>query len=266
MRVPVAIFALCAVCMFVAAASVCAAAASDEVKAPTALVEAGRARFGADCGFCHGKDAAGASTGPDLTHSDLVKADKDGDLVINMVRSGKPDAGMPAFATLQSNDLTAIVAFIHEQQRLAATEIGARRAVDAADLAVGNADKGKLYFDKACGKCHSAGGDLAGIGTRVQGLTLLRRMLYPGSESRTGARKPPAVTVTTPAGQHFTGALFSYDEFTLAMLDNYGVYHSWPIATIEYLIDDPLLAHVAQLARYTDSDMHDVFAYLQTLK
>ena len=259
MRVAVALIALCA-------AGVCMAASSDEVKAPSALVEAGRARFGADCGFCHGKDAAGASTGPDLTHSDLVKADKDGDLISNLVRAGKPDKGMPAFTTMNNTDLTAVVAFIHEQQRLAASEIGARRAVDAADLTVGSADKGRSYFDKACSKCHSASGDLAGIGARVQGLTLLRRMLYPGSESRTSTRKPPAVTVTTPKGEHFTGGLFSYDEFTLAMLDSYGVYHSWPIATIEYKIDDPLLAHVAQLARYTDSDMHDVYAYLQTLK
>lgn len=247
-----------------AANSEAGAAAAPAADAP--LVAAGRARFGADCGFCHGKDAGGGSTGPDLTHSALVQADKNGELITNMVRSGKPDTGMPAFAALAGNDLAAIVAFIHAQQRLAAADNGNRKNVDAADLAVGDASKGRRYFEANCKTCHTAGGDLAGVAARYQGLTLLRRMLYPGSESRIPKRKPPAVTVTAANGQQYAGALAARDEFTLAMIDSAGVYHSWPVSQIKFSISDPLQAHVDQLARYTDADMHNLLAFLQTLK
>ena len=41
---------------------------------------------------------------------------------------------------------------------------------------------------------------------------------------------------------------------------------SWPVKDVRITIDNPLQAHVDQLGKYTDKDMHDVFAYLQTLK
>jgi len=74
------------------------------------------------------------------------------------------------------------------------------------------------------------------------------------------------LTVTTPEGRRFTGALQHRDEFTVAMRDDLGVYRSWSIRTVTYAVEDPLQAHVDQLARYTDEDMHDVLAYLQSLR
>jgi cytochrome c oxidase cbb3-type subunit 3 len=56
------------------------------------------------------------------------------------------------------------------------------------------------------------------------------------------------------------------DEFTVALTDSTGWYRSFPIDRVRVTIDDPLDAHRAQLGRYTDKDMHDVLAYLQTLK
>ena len=55
-------------------------------------------------------------------------------------------------------------------------------AVDPADLETGNAAAGRAYFGANCSSCHSATGDLAGIGTRLLGLNLMRRMLYPGGQ------------------------------------------------------------------------------------
>lgn len=233
-----------------------------------ALIEAGRVRFAAECGFCHGRDAAGGTGGTDLTRSQLVATDVRGDRIGEVVRAGRIDAGMPSFATLAEDDFAAIVAYIHEQKTQAESLEGGRRSVQAADLRTGNPRAGRRYFEANCTRCHSASGDLAGIGARLEGLTLLRRMLMPGSEGRGGTPPParPIVTVTTAEGRTITGALAYRDEFTVALTDASGRYRSWPTRQIEFSVSDPLAAHVDQLARYTDADIHDVYAYLETLR
>ena len=233
---------------------------------PRDQIERGRGQFASQCGFCHGRDAAGGESGPDLTRSTLVAADVRGDRIGPVVRTGRVDKGMPAF-TLSDADLTAVVAFIHDQKAQADAATGGRRAVDVADLQTGDATTGKRYFDGACAKCHSASGDLAGIAGRLQGLALLQRMLNPASGGRgTGARGVPTITVTTSAGQTVRGRLAYRDEFTIALTDPSGWYRSWPADTVKFTVDDPMQAHVDQLAKYTDADMHNVLAFLQTLR
>lgn len=238
------------------------AAASDaEVSYPAELVEAGRVRFAADCGFCHGRDAAGGAQGLDLIRSELVTEDVDGELISAVVRNGRIDTPMPAFPNMTNADLSSITAFIHNQQVLAESAEGGRRAVEPADLATGNAEQGQLYFQSACASCHAPNGDLAGIASRLQGLPLLRRMLYPGR-----AAAPARLSVMTNDGQSISGTQVYRDEFTIALTDSAGVYHSWSTQGLTFTVDDPLLAHIEQLALYTDEDMHNVLAYLQTLR
>ncbi len=184
-------------------------------------IQAGELRFGSQCGFCHGRDAEGGETGPDLTRSKLVAEDQKGDKIGPLVRSGRPDQGMPAFSmnSVSDADLAAIVAFIHDQKTKGEALGGGRRSVDDADLATGDAATGRRYFNGAggCAACHSASGDLAGIASRYHGLELLQRMLYPSGRQ---ASAPP----------------------------------------------EALAAHFDQLGKYTDDDMHNVYAYLVTLK
>jgi cytochrome c oxidase cbb3-type subunit 3 len=233
---------------------------------PREQIEAGRTRFAAQCGFCHGRDTAGGEAGSDLTRSELVGSDVGGDKLIPMIRSGRPEKGMPAF-TLPDTDFAAIVAFIHDQRALAATAEGGRRSVSATDLATGNSDAGRRYFQTNCASCHSATGDLQGVGSRLQGLPLLQRMLYPRAGARGGSRTPPPpVTVTLRTGQTVTGALDYRDEFTIALIDADGWRRSWPANQVTINYEDRLEAHARQLAKYTDKDMHDVLAYLQSLK
>jgi cytochrome c oxidase cbb3-type subunit 3 len=199
----------------------------------------------------------------------LVAEDVRGDRLGPVIRSGRPAQGMPAF-TLSDGDLAAIVAFIHDQKRQVDTADGGRRSVDLADLQTGDAAAGKRYFDAACTRCHSATGDLAGVATRRQGLTLMQRMLYPGAGGRGAGpnptRAPQTVTVTLPSGQVVTGRLAYRDEFTIALTDASGWYRSWAANQVKFIVDDLLQAHVDQLGKYTDNDLHDVLAYLQTLR
>ena len=242
-------------------------AAMDPAFAPPQQIQAGEPLFSARCGFCHGRDAAGGEGGTDLTRSALVTEDVHGDKIAPVVRNGRVDKGMPAF-DLGESDLTAIVAFIHDQKRKAETRQGNRRTVENDDLQTGNAGAGKVYFNAGgCSNCHSPTGDLAGIANRLQGLALLQRMLYP----RPGRGAGPDVTrtqatVTLRSGQTIVGKLAYRDEFTIALTDASGWYRSWSAADVKFSVNDPLEAHAAQLGKYTDDDMHNVLAYLQTLR
>jgi cytochrome c oxidase cbb3-type subunit 3 len=238
-----------------------AAASQPAPSATPEQLQTGQRVFSAQCGFCHGRDAMGGETGPDLTRSALVRGDVRGDKIGPVVRDGRTDKNMPAFR-LADADLAAVVAFIHDQKTKAESLVGARRSVDVADLQTGNADAGRRYFNGAgrCASCHSPTGDLAGIAKRLQGLELLRRMLYPSNG------RGATVTVTLPSGETVAGALAYRDEFTVALTDSSGWYRSWPTRLVKVSVNNPLDAHAEQLGKYTDDDMHDVLAYLQTLR
>jgi mono/diheme cytochrome c family protein len=224
------------------------------------LAEAGGALFHQNCAFCHGRDTMGGETGPDLTRSKLVQADVAGDKISEVVRDGRPEKKMPAF-NFSSQELLSLAAFIHSQATKAASMKGGRRGVDASDLQTGNVAMGKQYFNGAgaCAKCHSPTGDLAGIATRYEGLQLEERMLYPrGAKSH--------VTVTLPSGQKLTGTVAYLDEFVIGMRDTDGTYRSWPVSRVKYVVDSPVNAHVDLFSKYTDADIHNLMAYLQTLR
>jgi cytochrome c oxidase cbb3-type subunit 3 len=235
---------------------------------PPEVVQRGQTLFAANCGFCHGRDAMGGETGPDLTRSALVAEDVRGDKIIPLVHTGRVDKGMPP-SNLPDADLAAIVAFIHDTKVKAESLEGNRRTVDVSDLQTGNAQAGQQYFNGAggCAKCHSATGDLAGLATRMQGLQLFQRMLYPGGRGRGGAsRATPVATIKLPSGETVTGKVAYQDEFTIAITDASGYYRSWPTSKVKATVENPLDAHIAQLGKYTNDDLHNVLAYLQTLK
>jgi cytochrome c oxidase cbb3-type subunit 3 len=229
-----------------------------------AQVQTGELRFAAQCGFCHGRDAAGGESGPDLTRSELVAQDRRGDKIKHLLRTGRVDAGMPAF-DLSDAEMDSIGAFIHAQMEKLAALSGGRRSVQPADLATGNAADGRAYFNGAggCSGCHSATGDLAGIATRYRGLALLQRMLYPGGRP---APKPPKAIVTLASGQTVIAPLDAQDEFTVTVLDPSGARQTYQRDAVNVKIENPISAHFAQLGKYSDSAMHNVFAYLDTLK
>jgi Cytochrome c, mono- and diheme variants len=236
-----------------------AAKATPQTFAP-ALVEQGQSLFLQHCAFCHGRDAAGGETGPDLTRSTVVAGDVNGDKIGSVVRNGRPEKGMPAF-NLPDPQIAALVAFIHTEKTKAESQQGGRRGVDVADLQTGNVEAGKRYFNGAgtCSQCHSPTGDLAGVASRHQGLQLEMQMLYP-------RKARGKVTVTLPSGETVTGTLAYKDEFTVGLEDASGWYRSWPVSEIKYTVNAPAEAHAELLAKYTDDDIHNLMAYLQTLR
>ena len=227
--------------------------------AHTSLSAAGESLFQQNCAFCHGRDAQGGETGPDLTQSKLVRRDRTGDDITKVIHEGRPDNKMPAF-NFSTQEIRSIIAFIHVREADAVSRPGGRRGVSVADLQTGNVEAGKRYFNGGggCSKCHSPTGDLAGLASRFEGLELEERMLYPRDAS---AR----ITVTTQSGQRTSGLVAYHDEFTIALRDSSGVYRSWPVSKVHYSLEAPVEAHVDLFGKYTDDDIHNLMAYLQTL-
>jgi cytochrome c oxidase cbb3-type subunit III len=227
---------------------------------PLAVVQSGALLFRQNCSFCHGRDAGGGESGPDLTRSRLVAQDVGGNKIGDVVRNGRPAKGMRSF-DFSEPQIASLVAFIHTQQNNALLRKGGRKGVDVSDLQTGNAVAGKQYFEGAggCAGCHSPTGDLAGITSRYRGLELEEQMLYP-------RHAKTKVTVTLASGQTIAGALEYLDEFTLGLIDSTGTYRSWRTGDVQYKVDAPVNAHVELLAKYTDADIHNLMAYLQTLR
>ena len=244
-----------------------AANASSQEAAPAEQVQKGQSLFATQCAFCHGRDAAGGETGPDLTSSELVEKDVNGSEIGPVVRSGRIDKGMPPF-NLSDADVSAVVAFIHDQKSKMEFHAGRRRTVQAEDLQTGNAEEGKQYFNGAggCAKCHSPSGDLAGVASRLRGLALFERMLYPWGRRAGPSTSPVTATVTLPSGETVTGKLAYRDEFVIGLVDSSGWYRSWFKSNVKFKVNNPLEAHSEQLGKYTEEDLHNVLAYLQTLR
>ncbi len=224
----------------------------------TAAVERGRKQFVSSCGFCHGDDATG-NRAPDLVRSALVNHDVGGDLLGPVIRAGRPDKGMPGFPFTDAQ-IADVAAFLHARTREALTSARVPHDYPLAKLLTGNAAAGKTFFDGAghCGQCHSPAGDLKGIAHKYTPLMLQHNMLAPHGPA-------PTVTVTLPSGKTVTGSLDHLDEFEVALRDSDGWYRSWARDKVQVQVKDPLAAHRELMPKYTDADVHNVFAYLETL-
>ncbi|HEY1240543.1 MAG TPA: c-type cytochrome [Bryobacteraceae bacterium] len=229
--------------------------------APDPAVERGRSQFAQSCAFCHGVNANGGTHGPSLIRSAVVRHDENGELIGAVIRDGRPDRGMPP-VSLSPAQVSDIVAFV--KSRVAAADIrSANRAIQGSTdrLLTGNAAAGKAFFEGAggCSGCHSPAGDLAGIGRKYSLDVLQARFLYPQQRRRT-------VAVTDAEGKQYTGELVALTNYDVSIQDAGGWYHSWPLSSVKLDLKDPLAAHRSLLTRYTDADMHNMLAYLETLK
>jgi mono/diheme cytochrome c family protein len=238
-----------------------------------ASIERGATTYASSCAFCHGGDARGAQ-GPDLTRSLFVLNDQDGTVLGEFLKTGRPEQGMPAFPTLPQAQLTDLAAFLRKR----AAEASSRPAMNPASIVVGDAAAGEAYFNGAggCRACHSPVGDLKGVGSKYNPVVLQGRMVNPRvvTGGRRGAPPPKAVpvqvTVTLAPGRVVSGTLVSVDDFFVTLIDAAGVQRTIerPIGsdlpTVE--ISDPLEAHRQLMLKYTDEAMHNLVAYLVTLK
>lgn len=233
-----------------------------------AMAERGRAYYTAQCAFCHGADTRGAS-GPSLLRSQLVQDDRNGETIGQVVRSGPPP--MPKF-DITDTQLAELAAFLHSFT-LNSRDPARNRPIN---IVTGSAEAGQAYFAAKCASCHSADRDLKSLATRfAEPRALQQWWLLPGGGGGRGgaptggaALQPIRATVTLSSGRQYQGRLARIDEFSVSVVEDDGTTRTFPrnadTPTVE--IHDPLARHKALLREYTDKDIHDVTAYLVTLK
>jgi cytochrome c oxidase cbb3-type subunit 3 len=228
-----------------------------------AAVQRGQQLFVASCGFCHGSSGKGGNNGPDLVRSVLVLHDEGSGVEVGpVILEGRPAKGMPKF-TFSNDQIKDISAFLLSLSHATVN----RGDYKILNVVTGDPKTGLAYFNAHCGACHSPTGDLAHIAGKYEPVALQARFLYP--KTRLTPKGQIGVTVTLRSGESFTGTLSSVDDFSVAMTDSSGQYRSWLLednAGIKVAIRDPLDGHEQLLKRYTDADMHNVLAYLETLK
>jgi cytochrome c oxidase cbb3-type subunit III len=209
------------------------------------------------CAFCHGAKATGAE-GPNLVRSTVVLHDERGELIGPVVHNGRADRGMPAFPGFTAEQIYELAEFLHSRVEAATNRFGYK----VGNVITGNAEEGKKFFETTggCAGCHSITGDLAHVAARYEPADLQAQFLYPSSSP------PVTATVTLSSGQVVSGQLKRIDDFDISLWDQDGSYRSWPRDAVTVTIKDPLAAHRNLLDRYTNQDMHNVLAYLETLK
>ncbi len=234
-------------------------------RAPDAAAAArGEKLYTPNCAFCHGARANGAEA-PDLVRSTVVLHDDKGEMVGPVVHQGRPERGMPAFPAFTEAQLSDIAEFLHMRVEQSAN----RGLYQIKDVLTGNAKAGEAYFNGAgkCAGCHSVTGDLAHIGSKLQPADLQQTFLYPGARFDSASNRVPHVTVTLPSGQTLAGNLKRLDDFSVSFYDASGEYHSMEITHgTKVEVEDKLAAHRRLLDQYSDADMHNLTAYLSTLK
>jgi cytochrome c oxidase cbb3-type subunit III len=229
-----------------------------------AMVENGQRRFIQSCGFCHGANARGGEGGPDLVRSLVVLEDVDGKLIGPFLKEGRPDQGMPKFERFTDEQVAEIAMFLHSRVAAAARRGDIR--LDAATFGDGAAGAALFRGEGACLTCHSTTGDLKGLGAKYDLETLQGRMLMPRRSASAGAAQTAVIRFAS--GQSYSGVLRRLTDFDVSIDEPTGVRRSFLRNGAEPAIEvrDPLQAHIDLWPKLTDEQMHNLVAFLASLK
>ena len=235
----------------------------------------GKTLYGINCAICHGADLRGGDMGgPNLLRSQVALNDQHGELITPIIHGSRQAEGMPAIS-VSTEDGLAVATFV----RSVLETIGVQGTPPTAGQAppsviVGNAKEGAAYFAAKCSSCHSPTKDLQGIASKIPDAKDLQTAWVRGAVR--GGRRPAsdgssARTVTVAIalpGERVEGELVHVDDFLVVARLADGTVRSFPRAgdgpRLE--IRDPMKAHHEMLTQYSDRDIHDVTAFLATLK
>ena len=238
-----------------------------------ASADRGGQLFAQSCSQCHGADVRGTDRGPDLIRSLVVLHDRAQQLHGSEMAAvlKKPPAHDFDFTADQLADLSQFLTL--EVNKI----LRSGYSNQPTNMLSGNPKAGEAFFNGAggCNKCHSPIGDLAGIATRYDPPALQQLFVFPQAGigggrggASTGVNRPrPQVTVTLASGKAVKGTLLRVDDFNVSLVDDAGVRQTFTrVPGMKVEIADPYAAHVALLDKYTEADMHNLTAYLETLK
>jgi cytochrome c oxidase cbb3-type subunit 3 len=230
-----------------------------------AVAAQGKGSFSVRCAFCHGSDARGGESGPNLLRSEIVLTDQNGEKIGPVVLHGRPQQGMPSF-DLSGEQIVQLAAFLHSIP-VSGNERGRNAPIK---IPVGDAEAGRRDFEQKCASCHSPTGNLKGISEKITDARALQQSwLMPGM--RGGAPSvvaPPKQVNVSTSGAKVSGRLLRIDDFIVSLQTESGQIRTFErtgdLPKVEVV--DPLDGHIRLLPTYTDKSIHDITAYLVTIK
>ena len=237
--------------------------------------ERGKSVWAAECINCHGTQARGTDNGPNLVRSTIVLRDRYGSELGPYLKKGHKMQSGASAASLTDAQVRDLANFLRDRVN---DSLRGSPLFQPQNVLVGEAKAGAEFFNGPgkCNECHSPNSPpLAGIGSRLEPIDIQQRFLFPGAgRGGRGGRGggPPAasavkVTVTTETGQTLNGVLVALDDFNVTLRDASGEYRTVRrTPAVKVVKNDPLAAHHAMLETITDKQIHDVVAYLETLK
>ena len=170
-------------------------------------------------------------------------------------------------------DIRAIAAYIHSVQATMRGQGSPPAGPQVAlSILVGDRAAGEAYFKATCSSCHSPAGDLRGLASATPDPTQLQNLWVAGGRGGRGGvvpgRRQVTATVTLANGQTVDGRVDRIDDFLVILTTADGAQRSFSRTTPGTTVDvrDPLEQHRRLLGVYTDRDIHNVTAYLVTLK
>jgi cytochrome c oxidase cbb3-type subunit 3 len=240
-----------------------------------AQITRGKTLYEVSCRGCHGADLRGGDMGgPNLLRSQVALSDQDGELIVPIIQGSRQNSGMPP-VPMSPQDAKAVAAYVRSILGTIGTQ-GKPPSIgkEAPSILVGDASAGQQYFNAKCATCHSATGDLAGIAARISDPKALQNRWVAGGGSgrrfnnAASPRRVVTATVTLPSGEIVEGRMIRVDDFlvTVGLVD--GSVRTFrregDVPKVE--VHDPMKVHRDLLTEYTDKEIHDVTAYLVTLK
>jgi cytochrome c oxidase cbb3-type subunit 3 len=245
-----------------------------------AVIARGGSVYGISCRGCHGADLRGGDMGgPNLLRSQIALSDRSGEKIVPVIQGSLQSGGMPAIP-MSPEDAQAVATYVRSVLATIGGQGKPPSSLEPPTILVGNAAEGQSYFATKCASCHSATGDLQGIATRIPDPKILQNTwivggtrMRRGAPAAAGADGPPdrrtvTVTVTKPGGAVEEGKLVKIDDFIVTLELPDGTTRTfWRDGAVPKVeVHDPLSAHRALFSVYSDKDIHDVTAYLVTLK
>ena len=204
------------------------------------------------------------------------------------LKAGHPTQSKKPSASFTDAEIADLANFL--RQRINDTMRGSP-IFTVGDIVTGDAKAGEAFFngDGGCAKCHNASErTLAGIATRIPApVDLQQRMLFPGTgRGGAGAARaagrlpaggpaaPPAadrnavtVSIASGSGAPLSGVLVEESDFYVTLREADGTVRTVRrVPGMKVTRANPLQAHIDLLDRVTDAQIHDLVAYLETLK
>lgn len=225
-----------------------------------AAVARGMPIYQQNCEFCHGPQARGA-TAPGLVTSDIVLGDDHGEHLAPFLKTGRPEKGMPAFSQLSEQQRTDLAEFLHQQVE----DIANRGAYHLPNIVVGDTAKGETYVLGHCMSCHTAS-TFAHIASKFRSPDQLQRSwIWPARPADNSLAI--TATVRTQQGSTISGRVIQVSDFRVTLISADGQTHAIDRGPgVDLQMRDPLAPHQALVNSLKNDDMHNVTAYLETLK